>query len=209
MLAKIAFALALTVATSAAADKLYVQPLGKALSDAEVTLVTEALEGFYGLEVAVLPRVALPKSAWTAPRRRWRAEKLLDFLAPRLPKDGVRILGLTGEDISTTKGDVADWGVLGLATVDGAACVISSFRAHKGVSSDAARVRLAKVAVHEIGHTLGLLHCPTVGCLLEDAKGKVDTTDREVDLCPSCRRQLAERGRRLPPAPLKLWELQR
>lgn len=183
------------LAEPASPGVLYIQPLGKALPDDDVALVRTALERFYGLDVRVLERVALPKDAWTAPRRRWRAEKLLTFLAPRLPADGFRILGLTADDISTTKGDVKDWGILGLATIDGRACVISAFRVHKGVGKDQARHRLAKVAVHEIGHTLGLVHCPTVGCLMEDAMGKVATTDREVDLCERCRAELKRRGR--------------
>jgi archaemetzincin len=47
-------------------------------------------------------------------------------------------------------------------------------------------VRLAKVAVHEIEHTLGLPHCPTHGYLMEDAEGKVVTVDRGRDFCARC-----------------------
>ena len=83
-----------------------------------------------------LPRVPLPKEAWYPPRQRWRAEKLLAFLGPRLPADGLRILGLTAADISTTKGKVVDWGVLGLGALDGSASVISTFRCHKKARDD-------------------------------------------------------------------------
>ena len=183
-------------AVDAARPVVYVQALGKALPERDVKLVVEALEAFYDVEVRLLPRVRLPRSAYYPPRRRYRAEKLLSYLEGRMPTDGHRILGLTGSDISTTKGEHKDWGVLGLATLDGSACVISSFRCRRRSKGRThARIRLAKVAVHEIGHTLGLDHCPTRGCLMEDAMGKVATTDREHDLCGRCRAHLQTLGR--------------
>jgi len=174
---------------------VYVQALGKALPDADVAMVVRALSAFYAVEVKTLGRVELPKSAYYPKRARYRAEKLLDFLQPRMPEGGSRILGLTSVDISTTKGKVDDWGILGLATIDGVACVLSSFRCKRlAKNAEHARIRLGKVAVHEIGHTFGLDHCPNRGCLMEDGGGSVLTTDREHDLCFDSRRSLTEHG---------------
>lgn len=208
-----ALVLACVVATApspaAAAPKrnvIYIQPLGRSLPKRDVVAVQKALVVFTGLQVRLLKRVRMPKAAWYRPRRRWRAEKLLDFLAPRLPADGLRILGLAADDISTTKGKYRDWGVIGLATLDGRACVISRFRCRKRSRGAAhARIRLAKTAVHEIGHTLGLDHCPTRGCLMEDARGKVSTTDGEYDYCDRCRQQLKASGYSLPQRPVIPW----
>jgi archaemetzincin len=185
---------------------LYVQPLGDALPDEDVALVLTALAAMIGLAPRPLPRVDLPAGAYYKPRRRYRADKLLDFLDGRLPPDGTRILGLTGVDISTTKGDVYDWGVLGLGRLDGASSVISAFRCRKKArGAGQARERLAKVAVHEAGHTLGLEHCPNRGCLMEDAEGQVATCDREYDFCARCRGLLAENGHPIPVAPKIPW----
>jgi archaemetzincin len=185
---------------------LYLQPLGDELPAADVALVKAALEGIIGVRVEVLPVAALPTEAWYAPRRRYRADKVLDFLDHRRPRGRGQILGLTGTDISTTKGAVFDWGVLGLGRLDGASSVISRFRcAMKSRGAAHARERLAKVAVHEAGHTLGLEHCPNRGCLMEDAEGLVATCDREYDFCARCRRQLADAGRALPADPKIPW----
>jgi archaemetzincin len=185
---------------------IYVLPLGEELPAADVDAVRAALVAFYAADVRVRPRVPLPAAAYTSARRRWRAEKLLAFLRREMPADGTSILGLTGADISTTKGKFSDWGVLGLGEEPGVATVISSFRClRKARGATHARERLAKVSVHEIGHSLGLDHCPTEGCLMHDAEGKVATVDDEYDLCPRCRARLAAAGHALADALAIPW----
>jgi archaemetzincin len=185
---------------------LLIQPLGKELPNEDMVFVKQALVGFYNVQVKVLPRVDLPEQAYYAPRRRYRAEKILPFLLEKLPSDGDRILGLTGVDISTNKGHIKDWGILGLANLGGKECIVSSFRfygpAREGTH---ARILLAKVAVHEVGHTLGLNHCTTRGCLMEDAGGLVRTCDREYDICARCRSMLKASGHALPDRPFIPW----
>lgn len=196
-----ALSVASALAPRALADPeplLVIQPLGPALAGADVAFVCRALGAFYAFDVRVLPRVPLPRSAYYPPRHRWRAEKLLAFLSKHGPPDASRVLGLTAEDISTTKGKIRDWGILGLATIGGRSGVGSSFRCARGArGAEARRIRLGKVCVHEVGHTLGLEHCPNAGCLMQDAAGTVTTLDREVDLCADCRLKLLRAGRPL------------
>jgi archaemetzincin len=181
-----------TAAPVAAKPKLYLQPLGAELPLEDSRYVAQSLRAFFDLEVVELAAVPLPKHAFYAPRQRYRAERLLDVLEKIIPSDGYRILGLTGVDISTTKSGNPDWGILGLATVDGKVCVISAFRTKRQAQdAEHARIRLGKTAVHEIGHTLGLDHCPTAGCLMHDGEGSVLTTDTEYDLCERCRDRMS------------------
>ncbi len=161
----------------------------------DLGFVKKSIEAFYRLEVNILPPRALPEAAWYAPRKRYRAERLLDFLEAVRPSADDRILGITDRDISTTKGRHEDWGILGLATLDGSVCVVSSYRTRKKLSNAPdrklrARVRFAKTVVHELGHNFNLEHCPNRGCLMEDAMGTVKTTDREYTFCDACRRKL-------------------
>jgi archaemetzincin len=197
----------IAVALLAAEPKTVVlQPLGSEIAEADIAPVSQALEAMYGFRVRVMPRRELPQEAWYAPRQRYRAEKLLPVLAAEAPDDAWRVIGITAVDISTTKGTVYDWGILGLGDIDGRAGVISLFRCKKGARNlTHARERLAKIAVHEMGHTLGLEHCPTPGCLMRDAEGSVSSTDHERDLCDVCRHKLERAGRALPAHPELPW----
>lgn len=154
---------------------------------AEMDAVVAALEAALPVKVVRGGRLALPKSAWYAPRKRYRADKLLDFLAPRA-KPGERILGVTAVDISTSKGKHKDWGVFGLAQMGGPAGVISRFRLKRKAKGPAqVRFRVATTAVHEVGHTLGLDHCVEARCVMQDAEGSIANTDGSTGrLGPGC-----------------------
>jgi archaemetzincin len=185
---------------------ILIVPLGR-VPDVEVRTVERALASFYSRRIEVAPDRALPRAAFYPPRNRYRAERLLKDLEARAPARALRVLGLASVDISTTKGNVQDWGILGLATIDGRVGVLSSFRCRRG-AKNAHHVahRLGKTAVHELGHTFGLEHCPNRGCLMEDGQGTVSTTDRECHLCADCRAKLARdhvlaEPRREPPWP--------
>lgn len=173
-----------------------IQPLGP-VDSVLLTEVVSGIERLYYLKPEVLPAASLPASAYYPARRRYRAEKLLVHLESLKEAKYWKIVGLTSADISTTKGDIADWGIFGLGSLNGTACVVSTHRLRSGltfrrgrgkVPEKKFRERLVKVVNHELGHTLGLDHCSHKGCLMEDAAGTVRTVDRESGaLCGSCR----------------------
>jgi archaemetzincin len=136
----------------------------------------------------------LPQAAYHPPRRRYRADKLLDHLLAALPdeRDDVRALGLTTVDISTTKGGFADWGVFGLGFMPGRACVISSHRLRRGARDrQHLAFRVSTTALHEVGHTFGLDHCNEPRCPMQDAEGGIENTDASLaELGPRCRARL-------------------
>ena len=105
-----------------------------------------------------------------------------------------KILGLTIKDISTKKDPHENWGILGLGSCPGEACVISSFRAGKTKVSHTEFIRrMITLALHETGHTYGLEHCPVANCIMKDAKGKMDLDDGD-SYCEKCRIYLVAKG---------------
>jgi archaemetzincin len=171
------------------------QPLGKVSPEA-VQSAQAAMADFWGADVQILPAQPLPSSAWYEPRHRYRAGRLLDWLAALVVPQADRVVGLTGSDISTTKDSYSDWGIFGLGQLGGRVCVVSTYRLGKGVGGhDLPRARLVKVLNHEMGHTFGLEHCTTAHCLMEDAQGSMSTVDAEPGgLCAVCRKRVRSLG---------------
>lgn len=175
--------------------RVSVQPMGS-FDPALFDQIADGLSAELGVAVQREQAIDMPQSAYYARNRRYRAERLLDFLRARVRAPVNRILGVTELDISTTAHGVYDWGILGLGDLPGPACTISMFRCRRN-ARDAAQVRFRMVTtcVHEVGHTLGLDHCPSPRCLMADARGTVRTIDNSTGrLCNRCRTQLG-----LPP----------
>jgi archaemetzincin len=197
-----------TTAPTAAAPAAEPPPRALPTTRAEIVLVPlgdlpvdllDAVEARLESELAVVVRrhdpVALPQSAWYAPRKRYRAELLLDHLATLLPDgapESTRMLGLTAVDISTTSEPHEDWGIFGLGRMPGQTAVVSTFRLKRKVRDrEHLRFRVSIVALHEAGHTFGLDHCAEPRCPMQDAEGSIANTDSSAEvLGPECRGEL-------------------
>lgn len=176
-----------------------IQPFGN-IQSAEVDSVKSAIETMYDRKVVILPVLDLPKMAYTEMRYpRYRADSLLAWTAKNKPDSIAIIVGLTNQDISITKYKPGtkeikepermykDFGIFGLGQVGGTGCVVSSNRLHKGVSDKKFYIRLNRIACHEVGHVLGLHHCPIKSCLMNDANESIKTIDRSTGvLCDNC-----------------------
>lgn len=142
--------------------------------------VARSLHDDLQVDVTVGPELLLPHAAYYAKRKRYRADGLLDALEGNIIAPArAKLLGLTAVDISTTKGDVYDWGVFGLGRLGGRSAVLSIYRFqhHLHSTPEQLRWRLRMTALHEVGHALGLEHCTEPRCFMQDAEGSIHNTD--------------------------------
>ena len=142
-------------------------------------------------KIKILEPIDFPKNAFYQPRNRYRADSIIKYLRTKAPNNCVT-LALTNKDISVTKGKVADFGVMGLGYRPGNACVASSFRLNTKNKNE----QFYKIAIHELGHTQGLKHCPDKTCFMRDAEGK-NPTNEEKDFCNHCKKILKQKGWRI------------
>ncbi|NIK91781.1 matrixin family metalloprotease [Mangrovimonas sp. CR14] len=162
--------------------------------------ISDALETSFANEVVVLNQLSLPDHAFVHIKNpRYRADSLLRDLVRNKPWYVDHVIGVTNHDISTTKkndlGEIKkpvykymDWGVYGLGYVDGPSCVVSTYRLGKTCEPQF-YARLKKIAIHEIGHNLGLNHCENKLCVMQDAAETIATIDRVgFNICSDCKR---------------------
>ena len=139
-----------------------------------------------------------PSGAFDPKRKQHASGKVLKWVLEAGPGGG-KVLAVTDRDLFIP---ILTY-VFGEAQLGGGAAVVSTARLAEETELVGPRLlqeRLAKEAVHELGHAFGLVHCHTHGCVMARSAGVHDVDDKSHELCPECRERLAAlNGGGLPP----------
>jgi archaemetzincin len=139
----------------------------------------------------VLP---VPQNAFDKKRGQYNSNVILreinSYAAKR--KDFHRVLGVVDTDIFESGLNY----VFGEATVSGGAALVSIWRLkpefYKEKPDSALYMsRALKESIHELGHTLGVKHCPRSMCLMHFSSSIFDTDKKQNLLCDECYLQAA------------------
>lgn len=168
------------------------------VGDADETVV-EALKPplaeAFGQPVETGRKVGLPPQSWHRERRQYLAPAILDSLPPpRRPSD--RALGIADVDLFAPGLNF----VFGVADLNGGRALVSLCRLRQEfyrVPADDRlfRERTLKEAVHELGHTYGLNHCPDRLCVMHFSNSLRDTDLKGWRFCPKCQARLGREAR--------------
>ncbi len=165
---------------------LQLLPIG--LQDGRLQELEPALARILGVRCQVLPRALDPEFAFHGERQQYHSSEILERMRASFGQDAWRLLGVAGVDLYIP---ILTY-VFGEAQLGGPCAVVSYHRLRQqfyGLPADPAleRDRLAKEAVHELGHTLGLRHCDDYDCVMA-ASHTVEWIDlKGLHLCAHCR----------------------
>ncbi|HUP03738.1 MAG TPA: archaemetzincin [Bryobacteraceae bacterium] len=157
--------------------------------------ISERLERQFALPVR---RMDLPAVdfAYDSARRQYGSVPVLTALVSQCPDDALKLVALTERDLFIP----ALTFVYGQAQLGGRVAVVSLARLRQefyGLPSNPAVFleRALKEALHETGHTFGLVHCAERECAMSLATNIRQIDSKRAAFCASCAGHLRRRAK--------------
>ncbi len=165
---------------------IYLLPLGPLPEDI-LPHIRTAVEPVFEIPTRLLPPRDLDLSCYDPHRDQYFSTGLLRNMLRKSPRDALKILGVTKADLFIP---IMKY-LFGEAQVSGKGAIISLFRLRPesyGLEPDRDLYweRIAKEAIHELGHTFGLTHCRDPLCVMNSSCLIGETDCKGTELCPTC-----------------------
>jgi archaemetzincin len=176
--------------------QIVISPIGDIESTLSDLISSEVIR-IFGLQTGILPLIDRVDFAFDPQRRQYYSTLILEKLAAAAPFRAVKVLGITTKDLFIP----ILTHVYGEAQLGGKTCIISTCRLDeenpKLRPGNPFHHRAVKEAIHELGHTFKLKHCPERNCVMHYCRSIADVDRKTDQLCRHCRVLLADEIRRL------------
>ncbi len=166
---------------------LQLLPIGN-VDDGLLRDLAPAVEEILCVPCKVLPVRLDPEFAFHGERQQYHSSEILQRMQSFLTTDSWRVLGIATVDLYIP---ILTF-VFGEAQMGGPCAVLSTYRLRQefyGLPSniELLRQRLLKEAVHELGHTLNLIHCDDYRCVMASSHAVEWIDLKGSALCGACR----------------------
>ena len=145
-----------------------------------------ALRKAFGFETEISPLID-EEDLWMDPvRKQYHSTPILETLAILAPPTAIKVLAITKVDLFIP----ILTHVYGEAQLGGKTCILSTHRFGEelcsGTDSETFRCRIEKEAIHELGHTFNLRHCPDLTCIMHYCRSVRDVDLKLNRFCRYC-----------------------
>ncbi|MDD9302835.1 MAG: archaemetzincin family Zn-dependent metalloprotease [Desulfobacter sp.] len=151
-----------------------------------IQVLSDRLSRVFGFDTRVARLLENLDFAYDSQRNQYYSTQVLEVLCSLCPKEGIKILGVTREDLFIP----ILTHVYGEAQLGGKAAVISVSRLISGQDlggADAGEDRVFKEAVHELGHCFDLRHCEDEQCIMHYCRKIQEVDKKSSQFCRYCR----------------------
>jgi len=172
--------------------KIILRPLAK-IDSHTLEILKHSLVQTFSCPVEVKAQIGSLDYAYNEERQQCLAPRLLSTLRSFRTEPGDRCLGIVDVDLYAPGLNF----IFGEADVSSGVAIISLCRLRQeryGLPQDEGLFhgRAIKEAVHELGHTYFLSHCPDVRCVMHFSNCLADTDIKGTGFCPKCQQRLTE-----------------
>jgi archaemetzincin len=162
-----------------------------------IEAIGQGISRIFGLPIEQSHLLEAVSFAFDPNRRQYHSTPILDRLARLAPQHAVKVLGIVDVDLFIP----ILTHVYGEAQLGGKASIVSTFRLNEGrlalSMQEKFRQRLFKEAIHELGHTFNLRHCPDHTCIMHYCRSEADVDRKSDQLCRYCRIMLLDQIKRV------------
>jgi archaemetzincin len=165
---------------------IYLLPVGST-EDEVLTVLEQKLHQLLDWEIRRGVQMQMPSIAFNAVRKQYEALQVIRAMVEATPNDATRVLGIMEEDLSIPMLTF----VFGQAQLHGRVALMSLARLRQEfyglpANKELMMMRAVKEALHELGHTFGLVHCPTSPCVMTLANDIQHVDEKESEFCSGC-----------------------
>lgn len=167
-------------------NRIVISPIGD-LDPLTINYVEKEVRRHFGFDTEIKSLLQDIDFALDPARDQYNSTLILEELSRIASTDTLKILAISDVDLFIP----ILTHVFGEAQLGGNACIISIFRLQENIAplpiNESFQKRVSKEAIHELGHTFNLRHCPDHFCSMHYCRAIEDVDKKSEQFCRYCK----------------------